>query len=87
MRPPGKAFKRRNQSRLLAANKCPCALHQVDIEVEPAPQNIGAQQSISPRLLDRLGQPPHGQRILRAHINNSFGSAHHVSANNHSFQQ
>ena len=32
-------------------------------------------------------QAVHGQRILGAHVDDAFGGAHHVAADDHAFQQ
>jgi len=87
MRPARIAFERCNQRRLLAANKRTRALHQFDVEMETAVQNVRAQQPIFARLLDGLVEPPHGQRILGADVNDALGSAHHIAADDHTLQQ
>ena len=87
MRPSRVAFERGNQRRLFAADKGSRALHQLDVEVEAAVQDIRAQQAILARLLDGPRQPAHRQRILGAHINNAVGRAHRIGADHHPLQQ
>ena len=63
------------------------AFHQADVEMETAAQNVVAQQSRLPGLLDGAVEPVHGQRILGAHVDDALGGAHHVAADDHAFQQ
>ena len=81
------AFERSDQRRLLAANKGARSLHQLDIEVESATENVRAQQSVLPRLLDGPAQPSHRQRILGAHIDDALRCAHGVGADDHPLEQ
>ena len=87
MRPAGKAFERGDQRRLFAADKGSRALHQFDVEVESAVENVRAQQAVLACLFDGPVEPAHRQRILGAHIDDAFGRAHHVGADDHAFQQ
>ena len=83
----GFAFQRCDQRRLFAANKRSRSFHQFDIKLESATEDVLPEQSIFPRLFDGAIQAMHRQRILGAHIDDSFGRAHHVTADDHSFQQ
>ena len=87
MRPAGKAFERSDQGRFFAADKSPRALHQLNVEVEAAVQDVRAQQSVFPRLFDGSIQAAHRKWILGAHIDDAFGRAHHVTADNHALQE
>src|SRR5271157_3460207 len=80
-------FKRCNQSCFLAANEGASALHQLDVEVEAAIQDVHAQKPELARLLDCSVESAHRQRILGAHIDDALGCAHYISADNHAFQQ
>ena len=67
-RSPGFSFQRRDQRGLFAADKRSRALHQLDIELESATENVLAQQSVFARLFDARdsgGAPPADTR--RAH--------------------
>src|SRR5208282_2422861 len=86
-RPSRTAFERSDQGRFLSANKGARTLHEFDVELEPAAQDVVAQNAVFPRLLDRAVQPVDGQGILRADIDDAFRRAHHVSADDHAFDQ
>ena len=81
------AFEGCDKSCLLAANKGSRALHQLNVEVEAAVQNIHSQQPVLARLFNGPVEPAYRQRILGAHINNSISRAHHICADHHAFQQ
>ncbi len=87
MRPAGEAFKRGDQRRLFAADEGPRALHQLDVEVESAVEDVGPEQAVFAGLFDGAVEAPHRQRILGAHVNDAFGRAHHVGADDHAFKQ
>src|SRR5208283_2726685 len=70
-----------------SANKGARTLHEFDVELEPAAQDVVAQNAVFPRLFDRAVQPVDGQGILRADIDDAFRRAHHVSADDHAFDQ
>ena len=83
----GEAFERGDQRGLFAADECAGAFHQLDIEAEAAAQDVVAEDAGLPRLLDGAVQAVHGQRIFGAHVNDAFGRAHHVAADDHAFEQ
>jgi hypothetical protein len=62
------AFHRPDQGRLFTADEGAGPLEQVDVEIQPAAQDIGAQQALFPGLFDGGGQNPHRQGILGPHI-------------------
>ncbi len=87
MRAAGKAFKRGDEGCFFAADKGSCALHELDVEVEAAVEDVGAEEAVFAGLLDGAGEAAHGQRILGAHVDDAFGRAHDVGADDHAFKQ
>ena len=73
-RAAGEAFERGDERGLLAADKGPRALHQLDVEVEAAVENVLAQQAVLARLLDGAVEAAHRERILGAHVDDAFAS-------------
>src|ERR1035438_9922256 len=71
----------------LHTNKGPRALHQLDIEVESAAQDVVSQQTIFSRLFDTHAQTANCERILRPDVDNALSRTHRVSANDHPLQQ
>src|SRR5579872_1830390 len=86
-RSAGFAFERGNQSSFLTADECARAFDQLDIELESAAEDVLSQKSVLAGLLDGTVETMHRQRILGAHIDDSFGCAHHVAADDHAFKQ
>ena len=86
-RAAGEAFERGDQRGLFAADECARALHQFDVEVEAAAEDVLAQQPVFARLFDGAVQAAHRQRILGAHVDDALGRAHRVGADDHAFQQ
>ena len=81
------AFERSDQRGLFAAHERAGAFHHFDIEVETAAQDVVAQDAVFARLLDGAVEAMHGERILRAHVDDALGRAHDVAADDHAFEQ
>ena len=86
-RPSRLAFQRSDQRGFFAADERSRAFHQFDVELESAAENVVAQQPVFAGLLDGAVQAMHRQRIFGANVDDSFGRAHHVTADDHAFQQ
>ena len=86
-RAAGLAFERSDERGLFAADERAGAFHQFDVEVEAAAEDVVAEQAVLARLLDGAAQAVHGQRIFGAHVDDAFGGAHHVAADDHAFEQ
>src|SRR5579864_8415978 len=86
-RPAGFAFQRGNQRGFLSTDEGTGAFDQLDVELESAAKNVFPKQAIFSCLLDRAIQTMNRERILGAHVDDSFGCAHDVPANDHSFQK
>ncbi len=69
-----------------AANERACAKADVDIEIEPAAQNIFSQQTVFARLLNCKLQPFDGYGIFGTHVNVAFGRAYGVARDSHCFE-
>ena len=85
--PSGLIFQRGDERGLLAAYEGAGALHDFDVELETAAENVVAQQTVFPCLIDGPVDAMHRQRILRAHVNDALSGAHHIAADDHAFQQ
>ena len=83
----GEAFERRDEGGLLAADKCAGAFHQADIEAEAAAHDVVPEQAVDTGLIDGAAQAMDGQRVFGAHVDDAFGCAGDVSADDHAFQQ
>src|SRR5208283_3736642 len=70
-----------------SANKGARTLHEFDVELEPAAQDVVAQNAVFPRLFDRAVQPVDAESLLKTDIDDAFRRAHHVSADDHAFDQ
>ena len=84
---PASSFQRSDERGLFSANECSRALHHLDIELESAAKNVFAEHPVFARLLDGAVQAMDRQRIFRAHIDDAFGGAHDVAADDHAFQK
>jgi ferredoxin len=79
-------FDRSDQRGRFAANKGPGPAADLDVEIEPASQDVGSQQAIVAGLTDGNAQPLDSQRILVADVHVPAAGADRVSADDHAFQ-
>src|SRR5579872_5404330 len=86
-RSAGFAFERGNQSSFLTADECARAFDQFDIELKSTAENVFSQQAVLAGLFDGSVETMHRQRILGAHVDDSFGCAHHVPTDDHALEQ
>ena len=85
LRSAAPSFDRGEQCRLFAADKRAGAETNLDIEIEGRIADAAAQQTAPPRLAQGSGQPRYGQRILRAHVDESLARANRVGCDRHAF--
>jgi hypothetical protein len=72
---------------LFSADKGPRALHQLDVEVESAVEDVVAEEAVFAGLLDGAGEAADGQGILGAHVYDAFAGAHDIGTDDHAFEQ
>ena len=72
-----------DQRGLLAADECACTVTEFYIEIEISSEDVVAQKSIFPGLLDGDLETMDGQRIFSADIDESVFSSYAVSADGH----
>ena len=80
-------FQGGDQRGFFAADKRASPFDDLDVEFEPAAQNVFAKQAVFAGLFDGTVQVMHGQRVLGADINDALGGTHDVAADDHAFEQ
>ena len=78
-------FQRSHQSRGFAAYEGSGALDDLDVEIHPAAENVLAEKSVVPRLLDRFQQALPRDRVLVPDVDEAFLASDGARADDHSF--